>query len=405
MNKKISVWTLIVCLIVTVVITFNTTYTVLNILHNKEKAELLSQDTFIGSLLTVSELIEKNYAGTIDDEELKDSVIRGYLQGIGDKYSAYMTAKEYEAYKAEFAGNTVGVGINALFDIEHNVIEVIDVVPNSPAEKAGILAGDFIVAVDGTRVDKAGYYETLDLIRGESGTEVVITVLRNSEEIDLQCIRAAVDVVTVKYRVYSLDNTVGVISISSFYSKTPEELKAAVESLKASGCEKFVFDIRNNGGGELGSIINSLDYLLPEGKLADIFYKVTGKTSTYKSDASFLDASVAVIVNGNTASAAELFAAALRDYTKEGKYDAVLIGTTTYGKGVFQSTFEMPDGSAFKITCGRYDPPCGVNYDGKGVTPDVIEDLSEEAKKIGYYKLTDDTDNQLALAVAKLAAK
>lgn len=405
MNKKISVWTMIVCLIVSVVVTFNTTYTVLNVIHNKEKAEILTHDKFLGYLMTVSELIDKNFAGDIDDQELKDAVIRGYLQGIGDKYSAYMNANEYEAYKAEFNGNAVGIGINALFDIENNLIEVLEVIANSPAEKAGILAGDFIVAVNGSRVKEVGYYETLDLIKGDAGTEVIITVLRNENEIDINCVRDAVEVVTVKYRVHSIDKAVGVISISSFYSKTPNELQAAVESLKLNGCTKFVFDIRNNGGGELGSIIKSLDYLLPEGKLADIYYKSTGKTSTYKSDESFLDASVAVLVNGNTASAAELFAAALRDYTKEGKYDAVLIGTTTYGKGVFQSTFEMADGSAFKITCGRYDPPCGINYDGAGVVPDVIEDLSEEAKKIGIYKLNDESDNQLALAVSKLASK
>jgi carboxyl-terminal processing protease len=374
-------------------------------MHNKEKAELLSHDNFIGYLLTVNELIENNYAGEVDEQELIDSLIRGYLEGIGDQYSAYMNAEEYEAYKSEFAGNTVGIGINVLYDVANNVIEVIDVVPNSPAEKAGILNGDFLVAVNGTRIDEMGYYETLDLIRGEEGTEVVITVQRNAEEVDIICVRAAVEVVTVKYRVHSIDSNVGVITISSFYSKTPAELKAAVEALQNEGCTKFVFDIRNNGGGELGSIIYSLDYLLPEGKLADIYYKVTGKTKTYNSDEKFIDASVAVLVNENTASAAELFAAAMRDFTKEGKYDAVLVGMTTYGKGVFQTTFEMSDGSALKITCGRYDPPCGINYDGVGVTPDLIEDLSDEAKQIGLYKLTDLTDNQLALAVSKLSSK
>ena len=392
-------------MIVTVVITFNTTYTILNVKHNKEKAELLSHDNYIGYLLTLSELIENNYAGEIDDQQLLDGIIRGYLYGIGDQYGTYMNAEEYEAYKSEFYGNTVGIGVNVIYNLSTNEVEVIDVIPNSPAEDAGVQIGDFLVAVDGLRINEIGYYETLDMIRGEAGTEVTVTVLRDGEEIDLVCTREETEVITVKYRVHSIDMSVGVITISSFYSKTPLELKAAVEALQASGCTKFVFDIRNNGGGELGSIINSLDYLLPEGKIADIYYKVTGKTSTYMSGQSFLDASVAVLVNGNTASAAELFAAALRDYAKEGKYDAILVGTQTYGKGVFQTTFEMANGSALKITCGRYDPPCGVNYDGIGVTPDVIEDLSEEAKNIGIYKLTDLTDNQLALAVSMLAAK
>ncbi|MBQ8254420.1 MAG: PDZ domain-containing protein [Clostridia bacterium] len=405
MKKRFSILTVIVSVLVAVILTFNVTFVVMNVQHNKEINGLLAKNDYLSTLMTVEQVIKENYLGDVDDEELKHAVIRGYLSGIGDKYSQYMTASEYDEYLEEFRGNAVGIGVNVLYENLTKTMEVIEVYANSPAEKSGILVGDFIVGVDGTRVSEADYYDVLDLIKGEKGTSVTITVSRAGVESDLVCVRDDVEVKTVKYRVYSKDPTIGIIRISSFAADTPKDFKAAVEELKTNGCTKFIFDVRNNGGGELNSIVTTLDYLLPSGKLAYIRY-ASGKETSYDSNAAFLDASVAVLVNENTASAAELFAAALRDYAKEGKYDATLVGDqSTYGKGVFQSMFLLPDGSAFKFTTGRYDPPCGVNYDGVGVIPDNIVELSEEAQKIGYYKLTDDTDNQLAVAAQVLASK
>lgn len=404
MKKKFSLLTVIVSVLVAMIITFNTTFVIMNVQHNKDLNSILTENSYMSSILTVEQLIKENYLGEVDDEELKHSIIRGYLSGIGDEYSQYMTSSEYEAYLEEFKGNAVGIGVNVIYDLESNIIEVIDVIPDSPAEKSGILVGDFIVAVDGSRVTEVGYYAAVDLIKGDKGTSVKITVSRDGTESDIVCIRDSVPVVTVKHRVYSMDASIGIIRITSFNAETPNEFKAAVEDLKFRGCTKFVFDVRNNGGGELNSILSTLDYLLPKGKLAYIKY-ASGKEMSFDSSESLLDASVAVLVNENTASAAELFAAALRDYAKEGKYDAVLVGNKTYGKGVFQTMYMLPDGSAFKFTTGRYDPPSGVNYDGVGVIPDVIVDLSEEAEKVGFYKLTDENDNQLKVAAEALAAK
>lgn len=404
MNKKFSLLTVIVSVVVACIITFNATFVVLNVEHNKEINSLLTSNGYLSSLLTVDQLVKENYLGDVDDDELKNAIIQGYLSGIGDKYSQYMSSDEYAAYVEEFNGNAVGIGVNVVFDPVSYTIEVIDVIPDSPAEKSGILVGDYIVAINGTRITDVGYYAAIDLIKGDKGTLVNVTVLRDGVESEVTCIRDYVEVVTVKHRVYSIDNTIGVIRISSFNKETPNEFKAAVEDLKNKGCTKFVFDVRNNGGGELNSILTTLDYILPKGKLAHIKY-ASGAEYTFESKDTFLDASVAVLVNGNTASAAELFAAALRDYAKEGKYDALLVGNKTYGKGVFQSFYVLPDGSAFKFTTGRYDPPCGVNYDGVGVIPDSIVDLSEEAQKIGFYKLTDENDNQLKVAADALTAK
>lgn len=405
MNKKISLLTVIVSILVAVILTFNVTFVVMNVQHNKEINSLLSQNDYLSSLMTVDQVIRENYLGDVDDEELKHAVIRGYLSGIGDKYCQYMTSSEYDEYLNEFRGNAVGIGVNVIYDGNAKTLEIIEVFADSPAEKSGLLAGDFIVAVSGSRVTETDYYDILDLIKGDKGTSVTITVSRDGVESEYDCVRDDVEVITVKHRVYSKDKSIGIIRISSFGAETPSDFKAAVEDLKSKGCSKFIFDVRNNGGGELNSILTTLDYLLPEGKLAYVRY-ASGKETSYNSNKSFLDASVAVLVNENTASAAELFAAALRDYAKEGKYDATLVGDkSTYGKGVFQSMFLLPDGSAFKFTTGRYDPPCGVNYDGVGVVPDNIVELSEEAQRIGFYKLTDDNDNQLAVAAEALASK
>ena len=200
------------------------------------------------------------------------------------------------------------------------------------------------------------------------------------------------------YHVFGGSGSVGVIRLTEFNSTTPEQFKNAVSKLKDDGCDRFVFDLRNNGGGELNSILEVLDYLLPEGPIAHIYYR-TGKERHYTSDAACLEARVAVLTNGRTASAAELFTSALRDYTRHGDYDAVLVGTKTYGKGVLQSFYKLKDGSAFKISTGKYNPPYSENYDGIGITPDIVIELSEEAASVGFYKLTDENDNQLIAAV------
>ena len=404
MKKRFSILQLTVCLVVAVIMTFNLTFTVMNVNHNKEKAELLTGSGYLSALLTVDEIVRLNFSGDIDDDELKAAVIRGYLEGIGDEYSTYMTSVEYEIYNSEFLGSMVGIGVNLIYNSESTNIEVIEVSADSPAEEAGILVGDIVVAIEGKKIKEIGYYAAVDLIHGAAGTIVNITVARDGAEIVVPCVRADIDVLTVKYHVYTADNSIGVIRISSFYANTPREVKDAIEALKALGCTKFVFDLRYNGGGGLSSIISTLDYLLPKGKLVDVYYSTSDTTKTYSSDESFVDAKVAVLINGRTASAAELFAAAMRDFTDQGLYDATLVGTTTYGKGVFQTIYELSDGSAFRISCGRYDPPCGVNYDGIGVEPDFYAELSEESQKINFYKLTDENDDQLILAASILSS-
>lgn len=398
MAKKTPLYVVVIVAVIAAVVTFNASFLFFEQKYNTKLNETLAGYSYFDKLLSVDEIVRENYIGDIDDDELIAAVLRGYLTGIGDKYSLYMTSLEYEEFIKEQSGSSVGVGINVIYGEKDGAIEIINVLPDSPAEEAGILEGDIIVSVAGESVSDIGYYAALDLMRGESGTKAEMTVLRNGKEINFTCERREVKTLSVTYHVFGGSGNVGVVRLTEFNSTTPEQFKEAVAKLQSQGCDRFVFDLRNNGGGELNSILEVLDYLLPEGPIAHVYYQ-NGKESHYNSDAACLDARVAVLTNSRTASAAELFTSALKDYTQHGDYSAVLVGTTTYGKGVLQSFYKLKDGSAFKISTGKYNPPYSENYDGVGITPDIVIELSDEASSIGFYKLTDENDNQLIAAV------
>lgn len=398
MAKKTPLYVVVIVAVIAAVVTFNASFLFFEQKYNTKLNETLAGYSYFDKLLSVDEIVRENYIGDIDDDELIAAVVRGYLTGIGDKYSLYMTSLEYEEFIKEQSGSSVGVGINVIYGEKDGAIEIINVLPDSPAEEAGILEGDIIVSVAGKNVSDIGYYAALDLMRGESGTKAEMTVLRNGKEINFTCERREVKTLSVTYHVFGGSGNVGVVRLTEFNSTTPEQFKEAVAKLQSQGCDRFVFDLRNNGGGELNSILEVLDYLLPEGPIAHVYYQ-NGKESHYNSDAACLDARVAVLTNSRTASAAELFTSALKDYTQHGDYSAVLVGTTTYGKGVLQSFYKLKDGSAFKISTGKYNPPYSENYDGVGITPDIVIELSDEASSIGFYKLTDENDNQLIAAV------
>lgn len=390
----------VIAVVIAAVMTFNASFLFFEQKYNTKLNETLSGYSYLDKLLSVDEIVRKYYIGEIDDEELKRSVINGYLTGIGDKYASYMTSDEYDVFTKELGGSAVGIGVNVTLN-ENDQIEVIGVLPDSPAEKTGVREGDIIVSVENQDVDEIGYYEAIERIKGDVGTKVKFQVLRADVKINIECERQEVKTLSVTYHIFGGEGDVGVIRISEFNTTTPEQFSSAIKELTNLGCTKFVFDLRYNPGGSLDSIIDVLDYLLPEGPLAHIFYN-TGEEEHHNSDASFLDAKVAVLTNKRTASAAELFTSALKDYTEKEMFDAVLVGTATYGKGVLQRYFGLKDGSVIKISIGKYNPPFSDNYDGKGIAPDIEVELSEEASKLNFYKLTDENDNQLIEAVNAL---
>ncbi len=335
-------------------------------------------------------IYRKNYINEIDEKKLNDGLVKGYIYGVGDKYGNYMNAEEYDAYRKTLNAQMDGIGVSVIWDADLQAIEIIYVYENSPAEAAGLIQGDYIIGVDGKESAELGYDQTVASIRGERGTKVELTVLSGTEKKTVTAERAPIEIKTVKY--YNKDN-IGIIAISDFYSDTPDELKAAVEALQAQGCDRLIFDLRNNPGGLLDAVVAALDYLLPEGIIVRTV-AADGKETEYKSDASCVDMPMVAIVNGSTASAAELFTSSLMDYGK-----VTVIGTKTYGKGTVTAPYSLGDGSVVYVSMMLYYPPKSDNFEGKGITPDIELDLSEEAKKININKLTYEQDDQLKKAV------
>ncbi|MBQ3859557.1 MAG: S41 family peptidase [Clostridia bacterium] len=351
-------------------------------------------------LSEVDSIFRSYYINDIDDDFLADCVLDGYIAGTKDAYGAYYNAAEFEDFMNDLGGELVGIGVNVIWNDDYQAIEVLSVIPDSPALKAGVEPGDLIWTVGDEKepVPELGYYPTIGKLRGEIGTIATFSVLRGegySEEVDFKIARDKVTEVTVMYHVYGPDDSIAVVRITSFDATTPVQFVKAVELLRAGGCDKLIVDLRYNPGGELSSIVTTLDYILPEGPIVRIIDADGKEVDAYYSEASELDMPMAVLVNGSTASAAELFTSAVRDYHK-----ATIVGTTTYGKGCMQTTIPLKTGGAVSVTYRMYNPPFSDNYHGIGIIPDVEVELDEELQKINTYKLTDDEDNQLAAAAA-----
>ena len=349
--------------------------------------------------------IDKYYIGEVDPDEVKDLTLTGFVAGIGDKYGGYYNPEAYAQLQNDLTGDMQGIGVSVIFNADMQAVEVIDVFPDAPAMEAGVEVGDLIVYCgdDLESVASLGYEAAIAKLRGKAGTTAKFVVYRGenySEEVEFEIERAKIVEQSVRYRIYGPDDSVGVIKITSFNTATVEQFKTALEELQNSGVKKIVFDVRNNPGGELQSICHILDILLPEGPVIRTKDKSGGEQVVYTSDKNEVDIPMAVITNGSTASAAELFTSALRDYDK-----AVVVGENTYGKGSMQSMFPLKNGGCIKLTTALYYPPFSDNYDEVGIKPDVEVTLSEEASKKNLYKLTDEEDDQLKAAVEALADK
>ena len=427
MQRKISIsWTIVICVIVAVC-TFLITFSAVNLAWmdiDEKYSESLDavEDYYAQQFASLNEMYaalpeeQRNtelfkrlayvdayyrslYVGEIDEERLTYYLMQGYISGIGDAYGEYYTADDLKTMMQQANGKLYGIGVSVVYSSEHDAIEILSVTEGSPADKAGILVGDIIIAVEGERVTLETYFDSLNKVKGEKGTRVNLTILRGETSRDVSAIRDEIVITTVTYHKYALDNSIGVIRVSEFNNETPAQLKGAVESLLNDGVKSLVFDMRNNPGGTLDSVIEILDYLLPAGDICYVVDAKGNRTQTYKSDADCVDKSVpmAVLINENTASAAELFTAALRDFDR-----ATTVGVTSYGKGSMQTTYMLPDGAGIKLSTNTYNPPCDVNYTGIGITPDRIVDLDEALKDKSFYKLTDAEDNQLLEACRAL---
>ena len=346
-------------------------------------------------LSQLQSLIEERYIEGADPTVLEDAAADAMVAATGDRWSYYIPASEYETYQENMANAYVGVGITILSSEEVEGFRIMSVTPGGPAEEAGVQKDDVLIGVDGQDVRQSDANQVRNLVRGEEGTDVVLTVLREEAELELTVQRRHMETPVATYTM--LENQVGLVTIENFDSRCSEETIAAIEALREEGAQKLIFDVRNNPGGFAEELVKVLDYLLPEG---DLFRteRYDGYEDVDVSDENFLDMPMAVLVNGDSYSAAEFFAAALQEYEA-----AIVVGEHTSGKGHFQTTYQLSDGSAVALSIGRYYTPKGVCLEGVGIEPDVPVTVDEDtAMEIYFDSLPWEEDPQIQAALDAL---
>lgn len=349
----------------------------------------------VSKLSQLQSLIEERYIEGADSTVLEDAAADAMVAATGDRWSYYIPASEYETYQENMANAYVGVGITILSSEEVEGFQIMSVTPGGPAEEAGVQVDDLLIGVDGEDVRQSDASQVRNLVRGEEGTDVVLTLLREETELELTVQRRHMETPVATYTM--LEDQVGLVTIENFDSRCSEETIAAIEALREQGAEKLIFDVRNNPGGFADELVKVLDYLLPEG---DLFRteRYDGYEDVDVSDENFLDMPMAVLVNGDSYSAAEFFAAALQEYEA-----AIVVGEHTSGKGHFQTTYQLSDGSAVALSIGRYYTPKGVCLEGVGIEPDVPVTVDEDtAMEIYFDSLPREEDPQIQAALDAL---
>ena len=346
----------------------------------------------------VQEIIETYFIDDYDEDTLADGAASGMVDATGDEWSYYLSADEVAAYEESMANAYVGVGITITEDAEAGGMRVEEVVAGGPAEEAGIRMGDLLLAVEGEDVLPLGIDGTRNLVRGEEGTHVNMHFSRNGSEYDVSVERRSIETPVVTGEL--LDENIGYIKIDNFDERSAAETIAFVKDLIGQGAEALLFDVRFNPGGYADELVKVLDYLLPEG---DLFRSVdyAGREEVDTSDASCVELPMAVLVNEDSYSAAEFFAAALQEYER-----ATIVGSQTYGKGNFQTAFYLSDGSMVNLSIGKYYTPGGKSLSETGVTPDVVVDLDDEQYALLYYNALEQADDpQFQAAIDTLTQK
>lgn len=387
MKKKIELGTVIFIVIVAVVLACLATYMYLTSLI----PSLVSKENSYDRITEVFKTIDQRYVGEIDDNTAMDTLLSGYVSGI-DKYSTYLDAKSYEEYRAQLDGKYSGIGLTVKYVSSSGLLKVVEVKENSPASDAKIVSGDLIYKIEDKLISDLSYDEAVSMLKGEIGKSINIVLLRGEEQVSKTITIGQYETSGVSYKM--LYDDIGYISVSEFDNSTDEDFKKAVEKLEKDGAIKYVFDMRNNVGGSLSSVVSILDYLLPEGTLVTLKDN-TGKETVYKSDDKSFEKEFVVLINDSTYSGGELFAAAVRDF-KAGK----LIGETTYGKGYAQEILPLSVGALY-LSTKLYYPPNGENYEGVGVSPDIEIKLSPELEE-RFYELKTEEDAQLCEALKQL---
>ena len=392
MNRKISLGAALAFVIIAAAVAVCITMLVSRDTFNRKISNVEQQEQMYQKIQKIDQVVSDNSLYDVDSETLLNAIGQGVLSGIGDPYAEYYSSSEYQKLLDEQSGDAVGIGVLLQEDSSGDYAAVVQVYPDSPAESAGLQRGDLILEVDGSSVRGMELEEVSDALIGEKGTAVSLVYRRNGSDSTAEITRRQYSQSSVTYQV--VDGDIGYLRISSFEENTPSQLNDALNNLQAQQVRGLVLDVRDNAGGDTGSCTECLDQLLPEGVLG---YTRTGSSQRQilaTSDDSEIDLPMAVLVNENTSSMAELFAVAIGDYDK-----GDLVGTTTYGKGVLQTLYPLDDGSAVRITTAYFDPPASENFDGVGLTPDYEVPLGrDQLATMGSM----DGDDQLEKAVSVL---
>ena len=367
--------------ITTITFQFVVTPETANVIPGESTAE--QQQDLNDKLNEIKTLVDKYYVGEIDSETMAHNICAGYIAGLNDKYSAYVTPEYASESLNSLYGVNTGMGIQISMHPDKNTMVVLEVHDGSPAMKAGIERGDEVISVDGKQVAEFGYAETLNYIKTiPLETTIKVKVIRNGEEKEF-------DVTLTQYInqsvFYRMIGNKGYILITGFNDRSPEQFEMAVDTLTEEGATALVIDLRGNGGGTLNAAYKMLDYCIPEGLAIKVKYKNDNMNEVYMSDANEVNLPIVCLTDENTASASELFTQGLKDYNK-----AVSVGRLTYGKGVVQRTFTLSDGSLVRFTIGEYYTNNGVCLDGIGVKPDIEVSFTEEELK---YRIINGIEN------------
>ncbi len=339
--------------------------------------------------------IDSEYIGTVDENQMAEYTIKGYVAGLGDKYSAYYTKEEMTDLMEDTNGNFVGIGVYLTLDEEKNLVKIYGVIPNSPAEEAGVQAEDYITSINGVNFAGDELDKVADDLRGKEGTKVTFKVLRGTQTLEFTVTRRKVEIIHVKGQV--VEGNIGYIAVDSYDGKVAEQFETEYDKLAAQGIKALIVDIRNNGGGLVDQSTKMADYFLDKG--TNILIEKNNKdqeTITKAKTSKKITMPTVVLVNGYSASASEIFSAAL----KEKADNVTIVGTKTYGKGVIQAIYNLTDGSGLKLTIEEYFTPDHNSINKVGVEPDVVVDDYQYTSK-----LETDKDTQYKKAVEILKEK
>lgn len=405
MSKRKVITLLVVVVLVTNVLTFGLTNLMSITFNNKAYVSLPEYNRLktvydeYSKVISVKNYVKENYLRDVDDEKLLEGELKGVLSSLEDPYSSYMTKDEFESLMEQTSGSFGGIGV-VVTPGEDNLITVVSPIEDTPGERAGIKSGDKIIKVNGTEFLAEDMDEAIKVMKGEPNTNVVLTIMRTKKDkenqiFDLEITREIIRLETVKASI--IDDNIGYIKISSFDDLTYTDFKAELDRLGRNNIEGLIIDLRNNPGGLLSRTVQIADELLGKG---DIVYTQTKDGTRFyeKSDKQMVDYPLAILINGGSASASEILSGAIKDHER-----GVLIGTTTFGKGVVQRLHDLPDGSGIKLTISEYFTPNGINIHGIGIEPDIEVELNEDVEVIGIENIQE--DNQLQTAIEEIKSK